>query len=640
MIIIALAALPLVVSDECADFQSLFSEVETKIVDDLRASPVDEFTGEVTTHAFCNDEGFCEGLFVDSDGLLTDESSMGSIPASCVYAYERAHPLGMVDPSGEDPTAHFPSTVILGPGQVGKARSDDSSWTSASIANRKLLLFSRSTRERKEQEAWQTLVYAWNERSYPDSLTEELSDLEQMIETIVSELSSTFPLVSASDLHSSWLPNFVAKVDSLSDRFRRHARKDRILSIFRNLNPMRAFSWYMSAIIGYSSKETNETRLSAFLSGASPFVFAFTYMENKLGTIYPDMYQWAQSFLVTISDLESPLPGVPWHLTMHDVADWVHPELKLVPSRFVDWNTVFSHAEIATTQVENFNAYMTGMLDAMLDLAFTTKLPDIMTSQLKKAGLVFVYLASHEVDISELCSKHEEGLNRLIRDFPDVHPSYSYQVVMAVIDSCTKSGFLSLSNRLGGVLESWVPEGLNHHTWHIWLQTSLMPSDLVSRVSHGDAHALAGTLFFSFQDPSLKVYRAEPSWMSDAIDGIFTEYFTEHIDEEGCRSYSPKKRNNRTTLRAIGRIFAIYIRERHEDMVLTKYMRACSDSDTVRSVLFKNSEYIRRGFYDVFVEGDFERLLIDGSEVEDMLKICADPDSDLNPKQAGRVVTL
>ena len=623
----------LTVGDECSFYFESIIQFGVPFHED--SSSAEEMDDGTDIDPFCNDEGICQGFFVNSDGHLVHGTEMGASQISCIQAYSKLHQLHWGEVDREFNTRPMPETKIVRPSELEELRSDDANWARNQKFYRKLVLNPGQKRGKNEREAER-----WTSRQYPVDVRADISSLESLIQGIVETLVSSFPRISVRNaLPDDWLDKLVTAVDAVHVGVSQHDRKNLIVSIFRNTPAMRTYMWYMHAMIQYSLKETEPTILAPFLAGSAPFIFAFTYIENRLGIHYPGMYEYSQNFLTTLFQIQSPIPDLVWHMSLHDEDQWTFPELPLFPNALIDWGHVFSDARIKLPPrdgITNVDSFLTGSLSALLDGASRSSFEDIRQEQLLRASVLLVYMNSRSVEISEVCLEHADFLNELVKTADSIPESLSYQAVMAILGRCNSIGFLSLASRLQGIVEVWSPRARQLDHRRIWVRQEMMPSDLVTRLSLMDAHSLAGYITISVtsmdEEGESIMASAVPGglklWLSEAVEKIFSpdEPFFELVErDDGCVEYKPTLSNASEDdvhiFRGIGRLLALYLRQGYADSVLGKYMHACEDSDSVEKILFFNSSSIRKGFYDVFVEGDFERALLNGREVEQMLTL-------------------
>ncbi len=628
-----------VASDECSFFHTLNPEtIDSHLKNDLPSADSNApDSGDFVRHIFCGDSQMC----------VVGATVTGK---SCLDAYVDVQPSQIPEVDDVWGLGMDPVTKTLTERDLDLSRADDEQWIRIRKIMRQTIAGTLRRIDRREAE-----LDRWDARldSSPDKFT--INQLESLIEPLVNQLGLSFPRpTSLENLQDGWLSQILEQVDRMTNSFNSHSARKTLVSILRNCETMRRFSWYISATIQYALKERNEELLGSYLMGASPFVFVFNYIGVKLGIHYPKLLRWSQNFITTITKLSTPISDLPWHLVISEGSEWTYPELPLLTQPFVVWNHVLGDVgfkapprpreDMDAAEVRLFlHSYLIGALEACLDLALSSKNEDIQISNMKRASYALNYLDKKGADLSEFCESRSDRLGELAGSLQNIPEAIAYQTVMSILGRCKP--FLDLTDRLTAFVEPLVVDVENMHIQHIWISEERMPRDLVSRLSLTGKHTLGGVLIFSRTPTEVNMDVDEESsttssklpggvklWFENSLERIFQDdtLFTRLVDGT-CQKYvpniSPVSFEDRELFRGVGVLLGLYIREGFSMDILSRYVKTCSDDESVHETLFFGSHSIRSGVYSVFVEGDFERTLVNGKEVEAMLQILGDPEN-------------
>jgi hypothetical protein len=572
---------------------------------------------------FCGDSGYCVSH------ALFKESSLSLLQSiSCQEAYEKTHELSLLPMNDVFQARQSPETKPVDDSAILDARADDKTWLQMNRI-RKDWLRNRKSFERRPKD-----LNLWMTRCYPKKLSSPFKQLERLLHDVVGQLSNSFPRVSPlENLGDSWLKKIIDTVDGLEMPLSRNSRRYEAISIFRNSDVMREFVWYMKACMHYSTKERDEKLLESFLSGLSSFFFAFSYIETKLGIHYPDMYARHQNFLVTVTNLAPPLDDATWWISFPESLSWSIPELPLLTKELVEWSHVFNDVAIPSPSLNSDSLrqfrieFLSKILNGHVETAPDSPIEETTESLAKKSAYLFNYFDKENIDIASVCEEHSELLSETVSTLRNIPECISYQTTLSILGRCKPH--LPLETRIAAFIEPIAVTGENGKLSHLGINLNVMPSDLVSRMAPLSPYALAGLFVVSAEDSDYseaELPGGNERIFMDAITSIFeTEdlYFRKELIGN-CVRYKPiidpDSTDQLEMLRGIGKLLALHMRQGYPGSHLAQYLHACAADDSVSEALFLGSHYIRKGFYDVFVEGDFERALIDGSEVVRMFE--------------------
>ena len=577
---------------------------------------------------FCDEADFC--TFTQKQGTHMPESGPAAmISISCREAYESVHKLMLLPVDNAFEARASPETKFVETSETETAKSDNAAWLRVMQTKQKLL-----RNLGKVPGAEENNIHRWVSRRYPSTVSSSFSRLNDLLTDAVGQLSSSYPRVSSlENLRVYWVNDIVDVVDVLEESLKDHPKAITVISIFRNSDTMREFSWYISACMHYSIKERNEKILKSFLSGLSPFFFVFSYIETKIGIHYPRLYEWNQNFLLTMTHLQTPLEDVGWHISLHEGLNWFHPELLLLTDELVVWNHVMldgglSPPPLPDTELdpEALRAYkhhyLAGKLGASIEIALTSSDEQTRVSHMEKVALLFNYLDKREADLSSLCASHAEMLGTIVSTLENIPEPLSYQTTLSILGRCKQQ--LPLDVRVRTFIEPLAVNGINPELRHVWVDFEMMPMDLVTKLANLSPFTLGGSIAFSVSGSELRTSRVPgglKTWFESTLTDIFEGLYFMPM---ACGKYKLTS-NDSNDLRGIGRFLGLYVREGFSGSHLANYIKTCSETESVHETFFFHSRSIRRGFYDVFVEGDVERTLVNGQEVEQMLLLLDTP---------------
>ena len=621
----SLATIASVIADECSLFQAKSQSL----------SEVDDGTVGVSEILyFCNDRDICDS----TNPTQGDYSSEAAV--RCANAHNSIHALELQEVDERFGSRPMPESLLVEQTTIVDTITDDREFFR--IEKSKLVRLKRK-RPHSNKDSREDAMSRWDEREYPRKFQARAEELESLLQLVVRQLRWSYPRpTSLENLDIDWIPEIISKIDALeADDF---SENKRAVSIFRNHAVMREYSWYIHAIMHFSLKQRDEAVLSSFLSGAAPFLFVFTYTQAKLGIHYVKQYDWGQNFLATLSHLKTPIAHIPWHILLYEGTTWFNPELLMLTSALVSWNQVLTDAEfnrpptppgeVDMDRIRQFRYnFLSGMLDVLLETATNSMFDDMKESSMIKASLAFNYLDAKAADVGDICEKHSEKISLLVQNIENIPEPIGYQTIMSILGRCKP--FLTLQARVTALIE---PIGVyfeNVSRMQIWISESGMPGDIITRLANLDAYHMGGHLVISYisldgeasQVPGGKM----SDWFPPTLSRVFEEgaYFKSSMTDSGCTYFEPAIGNSKSLddlkfLRGIGRLIGLYIREGFDLDILRRYMTPCPDrlvDKSVSEVMFFGSHYIRKGVYDIFVDCDFERTLLNGAEVDAMLQL-------------------
>jgi hypothetical protein len=387
----------------------------------------------------------------------------------------------------------------------------------------------------------------------------------------------------------------------------------------------------MRMMLEYSLRERDENFLVPYLAAITPFVNAFFYIQSSLGIHYPGLYDGLQAALVFFPQIQPPDTEWEWEMTLSrsEVDNWVVPEIPLLGS-IGNWPQILADGHLLPSARTPFDP-------EWVRTQFVTLLRTIQETddaELDKLGLqvgiLFVFADTMKLEMTKICQDFANVISSLLEIREAVVPkAFKLQATSAILNRCKSQ--LPLRTRLTqirGLADSVAQLGAHH----LWLTRADPVESLITRLSIHSMHALAGQLTFSLSPDMDDDYGIShlpggvQNWLEGAIDRLFSEdfgYFERFENRDRCVFYRPLLTGDALSDRdrqiGVGRLLGLYMRNNFDYRKLIPYMRSCEEFDSVETVLFFGSEAIRRGFYSVFSEGDFERALINGRDATAML---------------------
>lgn len=579
---------------------------------------------EESSSSFCNDFGYCEGIHLDETRRVV-AGDTSDITAShlilCDEAFEEIAQLTLSEVGVDTQIRPMPSVHVVSLYKLAQVKHEDNEW------RRNLALLHNSYRTHHVSHADIIGAEIWMSRSYPAVLESLMNDLESRIEQVQRAVQATFPRVTQESLSTTWASDILDLVHAVEIHPAMEYRGGVIRSIFRNSEAMRGFEWTMRMMMEFAIKVRTKRIINAYLQSVSPFAFVFSQLQSRLRIDFIDLYRGMESFIVDMSKIAPPVLGRAWEWRLPGdmISSWSLPELPLILSEEVDWTMILQDAgvepppPVLARQQRRGARYYKNQLEAVIDQISTTAQPPVgLVNQL--AALLH-FADRTDMKMKRVCRKKSLFFDNMLLTADDVfHVSQAGLAVAAVLNRCSGVGDLSARIRsINTISQSIKVLKLTE------LSLPSNPSDQLAAFLEalGDMskHALAGTiriLFTSNRETDLD--EAVPGgiqvWFGKIIDEVFSSRsgFLA-ATESACTAYSPVH-DNLDTLRAIGRLLALYLRDGYADNKLGKYLLRAdcgrSAGSSVKAVLFLGSESIRSGFYDVFQYNDFELALSKG----------------------------
>ena len=383
---------------------------------------------------------------------------------------------------------------------------------------------------------------------------------------------------------------------------------------FRNTRGMRAFAWTVRAMLEVGLKNPRKSYLAAI----APFVHAFCSLQFRLSIDYPSLFDGMQNLLTTIVTIHPQYTNEPWRLrlaaTYFDV--WKLPELPLLAEPDFDWPLLLRDAGMALAVEPNnlFSTLRQQLVQLTIGLARNFGAPTHV--EYDRIGLLLLVAEKTDIDVSLLCRRFRDAVEWTFLKNSDV------TIRSAVLNRCRPDMALNTRSRAVALIANRVD---NIQLTRIWVELETQAFSLLGHLAILDMHALGGELVISIarpDTPDTTVAGGILPWLGSIVDEVSRLSMIQSVNIGSCVQYSAvagDSLEHRNSLRAIGRLLALYLRAGNEGNRLGKLLTSCTPNSTVQEVLFLGSPSVRRGFYDVFVDGDFELAYVDGQDVADML---------------------
>jgi hypothetical protein len=589
--------------------------------------------------SFCNDSDHCEGIF---------DTFEPSWPLTCFEAYSAHHSVEFLSPDNSEPEYQVASEDAL-----LWARDDDADFGH--------LIWCKYPGEEAEEEDGGcngAAVDAYFEYSYPADIYETLSRIEEMGETIGGRILSSFPRVLFDlDTDGPVLGEFVTLVDTAAGPLKIHADRLNILSHFRNNESIQKYQWAVSMSLHrlLSFKPSDSAHAGPYMAGIAPYVHAFMYMQYHLEVDYPNMYALSRNAISSLVEVDPKYcDPCRWYVrvTKPESDNWPVPE---ITHPNIDWDVVLfdsgSMPEIPDEMEDEDDKVRQRMgrlerllyqANELLDLRDQTDDGKYLEHYLENhlvTPIVYllIYAWDQGLDIQRLCGKFFVALECSVQHTRDVNAGLGIQAREAWVDRCNETETPNLMTRVE-IVETIEMLNKVYGRRQIWISENKDGSYLEEPFTKMRALTqldLAGHVFISLYGDdveSSKVPGGITSWLINTITSVFgsDRWFEQHADAQECEYYTLRagigsSEDERSELRQIGRILALYLREGNKDNNLSRYLTSCeSMGHDLNRDMFFNSMSIRRGFYDVFTEESFERVLLDSEDMAQMFTYVAD----------------
>jgi len=614
--LLCLVIIPVVTGDECSVFVKKHAQDESAI-------------------SFCNDLGFCDSVYFDSSRQLVFGSTSDIPEAQLVYcdgAFRDISGLSLIPHTPGVSERPMPLIYTVEAYTLSRTAEDDVEWGRIS----KFMRRGADDPVPTVQDEFQ--IEAWHSRGYPPQLESDLYQLETLLETVGGALQASFPRVTQDSLAEGWADEIVDLVMRVHLSVDRSSQARKIRSIFRNSDSMRQFEWCMRMVMEYSLKLRDDRMINSFFQAVSPFVFVFSFLQHRLRIDYLNLYHGMQDFVVEMSKIQPPVSEEHrwyWRLPKSMVEqNWSMPELPLLFNPDLDWETVLNDAGMALPDRMRKNYYKSELQSALEKFAANNAAADAK----KQIAFLLHFADRTNLDISRICASFASTFDNILLTSEHIFPpSLATTTVAAILNRCRKNG-LSLSAQLRFI------DAISHTVPVYSLSHLMLPRGegkeldmFVRRLAILKKYHLAGTIRVSLYTESAEAQEENIAssvpvsvahWFGGLIDQLFAPEFgymqkLQSRMDETCFFYAPHHRGTleeMETLRGVGRLLALYLREGYAENKLSAYLKACAETNSVESVLFLGSESIRRGFYDVFVENDFELALSSATDVSTMLE--------------------
>ena len=556
----SLAIVAHVAADECLIYQRVAGLVPQQGVEDGMES-------------FCNHNGNCQDLYVNANHADPQ-------PLSCDEAFARVNVVQWRERGA------MPDVKILS--------WDVAEWSKADDA-RPPGSISRTTSR---------------------SLSMHMKAIEQALGAAAEEIMNSFPRVNQERLPANWTADLAEHVEAIRAAKLSLEQRKLALSRLRNADEMRSMVFSVRMILDRVMRLDSEEMLKPFLAAMGPFLNAFWRVQYSLRVHFPGLYHGRQAAILLVTQTAPPGDTRKWKLalTEPEVDLWTHPELPLLRRR-TDWHQLLSDAQL----VPGADAARAALAEVLGQF----ERGDDETST--RLAILFAYLDAIEIDVMDICSDFSDLIEQLVES-NDLFPvGLRIQAASAVLRTC-KTG-LALPTRLSQVRVSY---SIPARRSQLFLNQENSLASLLTGLFLLDRRSLSGLVSIE-SVPGDDASTARPGTVADlfstAVKELFdanSGYFDRFTSPTGCEYYRPSLAEDavadRARQMAIGTFLALCLREGFATDQLIPLMPACEETPDVSSVLFFGSAAIRRGFDQIISVEDFERVLIDGPEVAEMLR--------------------
>lgn len=592
------------------------------------------------TESHCNDFGFCEGLF-----------DLKGYPVTCGFAWSFTHPLHeLVDP--EEGIPPMPELMMAPIEDIQRIEDED---------DQLLRIYVREPNDPSEPTVnVQHALSRFIDVHCPEDIREKVEAMEILVFSATQHVQRSFPLILFDDhMEGANLRMIVELVDEIKDCVTGINRTDQLVSRLRNSRNMRQFMWTITLILQYVLRLGQQSlMLQPFLAASAPFVHTFMYIQYSLGLDYADIFAEYQSSISVFFRVDPVYLGPnrsTWYIRipMSEFQLWQVPDIPLIVTDWdmllFDRDVVSQIADKETPRDELSAQYRLTLAHLLQNLSATLAARNDNTSldeveahpdATEHIPLLFMYARHFAVDLSHLCDAFPEAVTYVHHLYSGDYEMLRVQTNTAIMDRC-KHVTVPLENRLKEIETlSAIVIVLKSST--IWVdlssQAEVMGSFLGSLYAM-DPFTLSGSIYVSREVVSGR-HSTEPSdgimrWLAIVIELALNSPLFRLNTAGDCRYYVASKRgsiDDLKILRSIGRLLALYLRQGNTDNLLGNLMHSCGVGMSFIDTMFFDSVYIRKGFYDVFLEGEFERTM-SHTEVPAMLQLVAsrDPQNRLFP---------
>ena len=596
-----------VVGDECAVVQKTLAMPAAKMEDGFES--------------FCDHSGICDALFVsDSGDVKIGDGGALFHPLSCEEAFAHLNPLSLM------PVPSMPNVVLFSDAEVACARASDEG-----VRYFRALFYS---------EPWLPVddFRGFPARKFPPKFAAHMDPIRSALGAVAGAFVRSFPRVNQVGLDPDWIRDLGAHADAIGAQVEAQRELNQTRSILHGSDNVIMMALSVRVILQRMMTEQDEKRLAPFVAAASPFLHAFWYLQASLGLHFPNLYDGMQAALVLVTQTTPP-HDAEWKLALssEEIDSRTYPELPLMRS-MTDWNKVLLDVKV----VPDLNVAKATLAELFTEM-LGADAPWLETG--KRIAVLFAYLDAHDVVVADICNEFFPLVNELLRSADLIPPGLRIQCRAAVLNRCKL--VLHMRTRLSQV--NVIMAKMTHRT-QLCLAREDPVQSLIVQLAMQDIYTLAGQIHItvtpSGEDASTALSGGVHAWFGEAISQLFSghsELFKTHLTADGCALYRPvltgDSKADRERQIGVGRFLAIYIRQGFDVTQLAPFMQACGEPD-VSTVLFFGSDAIRKGFYDVFVESDLERALIDGEDVAEMLEFLASQPPGFFPVGTSSILTL
>ena len=627
--------------------------------------------GRIRGPSHCSHDGYCSGLVFRSaaDGTQFTDGRIGNIylvnrfgqresnRVTCDWAFEQVVLLTHTRYLSED---SIPFTPVFDDDEYFEGTIGEHEYRSA---------IERDERDISETESDDS---EYSDEDYVEQMNESFPDLVPFYEHLESTLDdmvdnrilARFPrLVYIHEIDRPLLQSVSRSARQIKELVSENSNMKEILhACMRHSLSIRKFFWSISIMMEYlvgtpgmSFKDT-QIALIAF----TPYIHLLTHLSAHLDFIIPRYFSGYQNVIASIVKYD------PRYLVRGVWMIKLGPEF--VDRDVLDLSIDIPTADFIETLADD---YLEGedILDVFNEsLRYVSEKERSQSDPVVRKIAVIIYILRYygEFDnesvfklmkqrLQLICNRHEEWINSIALT-ENVFPSSVHKLTIAGLLSLCKDSILSLTSfsylhTMAAIAYERVPIRSRDNRRHLWIdisqgaatrQEDLLRNSL-QRFASLDKYHLAGEVRLSFtmaRDRTGSYPGGLAAYYKDILAAIFrpesglfsrreTHTPISRFSREGRRSRPLRLRPRiirtfRYTARipstqgatddyiAIGRIIGCILRDGNPNSVLDKYFRHnMGQSEPPRSVLsgfFFGSEYIRRGFYDLFLHGGIERI--------------------------------
>lgn len=386
--------------------------------------------------------------------------------------------------------------------------------------------------------------------------------------------------------------------------------------------------------------------LPPFLAASAPFVHTFMYIQYSLGLDYVDVMEQYQNSISAFFRVDPVYLGPDrsmWFMRIpsSEFEQWQAPDISVVVE---DWDMLLFDRDVVPHIADRAKArdelsaeYRVTLAHLLQNLNATLAARDEDTSLEEmeadpdatgQIAILFMYAKHFAVDVSDLCDAFPEAVTYMHHLYSGNYELLGVQTNTAIMDRC-RHITIPLDKRLEEIEQLFsVVSVIGSST--IWVPDHPTQMDITNSFLSGlyslDLFKLSGAIYVSRvvgAGHPTEVPEGIMRWLATVIELAMNSPVFEVRTAGDCRYYVASKRgsiNELKTLRAIGRLLALYLRQGNTDNLLGDLMHSCGQGMSFIDTMFFDSVYIRKGFHDVFLEGEFERTL-SYTEVPAMLQL-------------------